>query len=283
MQKTALLFFLMLLQVNLLVPMEQEKNLKRNSIEQLQQNVKKLCLEQPDDNYFKKVPAEIVKEIITFCFDQKKSLEENVKTLLEIPLVCKQFKKVVEDYKEVRDFFVGNKVKLPFVNGNFIKSNASKSNLLNFILKFSVKDDFKKILKPSFADLLVSCIENNRIDLITLAIERGADINSLATSSYTVLYLACLNSNNEMVRFLIEKGADVNKKSSGGNVPLMGAIAAQKDSTEKVTSLLEKKANVDEQDEKLDTPLLYACKCGSIEVVKKLIDHGADINWPIQA
>ena len=68
---------------------------------------------------------------------------------------------------------------------------------------------------------LFIAIDNNDLDAVKIAIEKGADVNAyrhpfmykeLGTTNPTPLILACKKGNEDIVKFLVESGADINKK-----------------------------------------------------------------------
>ena len=85
---------------------------------------------------------------------------------------------------------------------------------------------------------------------VRLLIENGADVNYQRNEYFSVspLISACRERFNiKLVQFLIIKGADVNLIGSDEN----GYSC---------------------------TPLIYACRCGNLEIVQVLVNAGADVN-----
>lgn len=115
-------------------------------------------------------------------------------------------------------------------------------------------------------------------------VDSGADVNAkLGIRNYTFLHIAAENDDIEFAKLLIAKGADVNVKMDNGNTPLyMATYEGDTEPIEMVELLLKHGADPN-SNSKLGTPLLNACKYSYYEVVKVLVDHGADVNLPNEA
>ena len=88
---------------------------------------------------------------------------------------------------------------------------------------------------------------------------------------------AVKNNNIQEINELISRGADVNAiKGSYGWIPLF--YAARYGKNEIVKLLLDRGADVNAKDSYGWTPLLYAAAHGKNEIVKLLLDRGADVN-----
>ena len=75
------------------------------------------------------------------------------------------------------------------------------------------------------ADLKVSPEEEKTaIEVITLCLERGADVNAASNTGQTALHGAALIGTNDIVRFLVERGARLDAKTTGGRTPLDEAL-----------------------------------------------------------
>ena len=77
-------------------------------------------------------------------------------------------------------------------------------------------------------------------DIADILIRRGVNVNAADLSGQTPLHCSAIEGNAGMARFLLEKGAIVDASDKSGNTPLHLA--------------------------------------SSVDIVKMLIDHGADIN-----
>ena len=83
------------------------------------------------------------------------------------------------------------------------------------------------------------------MEVVSILVERGADINKARNDGATPLYIASYEGHVEVVRVLAERGADVDKSDTG---------------------------------EYGDTPLTLASYLGKVEVVRALLEAGADVN-----
>jgi uncharacterized protein len=108
-------------------------------------------------------------------------------------------------------------------------------------------------------------------DVVENLLRRGADINMAAvhTPFYTPLFEALSNGRKEVALLLISRGANVNGDT-------ISALHLTQD-IEIVSILLEKGANPNATDVVGITPLHMAVPKGSKDVIKLLIERGADI------
>lgn len=126
-----------------------------------------------------------------------------------------------------------------------------------------------------FLTPLCLAVQIENIKIVRLLIEAGAQINS---GYYLPLVLATQIGQFEIVRFLIESGADINRQQ--GDPPSITTLhmAASYNRLKIVHCLLANGAEIEARDFEGWTPLMSAVAKGSIEVVKLLIEVGADIN-----
>lgn len=135
--------------------------------------------------------------------------------------------------------------------------------------------------------LLITAISYNKIDIVNMLLELGADIEIKNPRGETPLYIACSYNkiNINMVELLLRYGAEINKIIRfGGDTVLRGAIDIE--SIDKVKLLLYSGADPNLGDDKNNTPLQVAASSHSFdddddqnsEIIKLLLLYGANIN-----
>ncbi len=103
----------------------------------------------------------------------------------------------------------------------------------------------------------------------------GADADTRDDDGLTALMYAAIYAGGDCVELLLAQGADPNAKSKSGATALMLAIGH----ADKVRLLLEKGAEVNTKSKQGHTALSIAAGSeGSAEVIKALLDHGADLS-----
>jgi serine/threonine-protein phosphatase 6 regulatory ankyrin repeat subunit B len=106
---------------------------------------------------------------------------------------------------------------------------------------------------------------------------QGIDIDAKNNDGFNALMVAAANGKDEAAKALISKGANVNAKTNDGWTPLM--FAAEKGHLTTIQILLSAKGiNIDTKNSDGATALILAAANGKDDVVKALIDKGADVN-----
>jgi hypothetical protein len=96
---------------------------------------------------------------------------------------------------------------------NIIEVSKSLENGADLTLK----DKNGKI--PLFNALLFGCVFKN-LDIIRFLLDRGSDVNSVATDGYTPLHIACIYVEVGMAKLLLDYGADITAVNSNSQTPL---------------------------------------------------------------
>jgi len=134
---------------------------------------------------------------------------------------------------------------------------------------------------------LLAALSKEHLDIALFLLERGADMESRGCRNQTALYIASSRGYAEVVRSLIGRGADLNAKCDDRDddsyevqfTPLLVALENRRLETIKV--LLEGGADMETRGgrhHRPQTAVYRASSRGDAEVVRLLIDHGADPN-----
>ena len=123
---------------------------------------------------------------------------------------------------------------------------------------------------------LILASMNGHIEIVSMLLDRGADVNQVGNDGWTALMLACQNGLTNIAAMLIDRGADVNHSKNDGWTALM--VASQHGQTEAARLLIERGAEVNHANNNRNTALLTASKYGQTETARLLIESGADVN-----
>ena len=124
--------------------------------------------------------------------------------------------------------------------------------------------------------LLIAATEGSMNVALFLMKQPTVNINALNAKGESPLMMAALKGRLDMVRALIAAKADVNKP---GWTPLHYAASnSEPESRAVVALLLESYAYIDAESPNKTTPLMMAAHYGHADVVKLLLEEGADPN-----
>ena len=159
--------------------------------------------------------------------------------------------------------------------------------MLHWAVK-SGKDEILKLLLQSGANVnkqndrgetaLYYAVEKNRHMTVRLLLEKDEILVDLKTKEkLTALLKACDLGYYEIVVLLLNKGPDVNAKDNEGNGPLFAA--ANSKHADIVKLLLDQPDILVDQKQWSGWSALYmACVRGSLNIVKHLVNKGANVN-----
>jgi len=133
--------------------------------------------------------------------------------------------------------------------------------------------------KPSL--YWASCHEDGEEStrICKLLIEKGVDVNQRAEDGRTALLGAVINDNYKTLEVLLEAGSDPNLQGDKGISALY--LAASK-SAEAVKMLLKHKADPNIEVMNKATPIFEAAWSDGVEIIKDLVEAGADMNHEIK-
>ncbi|MCC5791356.1 MAG: ankyrin repeat domain-containing protein [Legionellaceae bacterium] len=124
-------------------------------------------------------------------------------------------------------------------------------------------------------------LNNKRIPLEFIA--QGAYLDARNDQGLSALHVAVLNQDSETLQRLIQQGINLNIQDKYGNTPIITALECwySKDKTEThkamVDLLLAQPIALDIKDKDEDTPLIIAVKHQDEDMVRRLVDKGADL------
>ena len=124
---------------------------------------------------------------------------------------------------------------------------------------------------------LLFAIEHDMNNIVDLLIKYGADIHHMTSNGVTAIGIACINNNINIAKKLIDLGVDTNIADDEGNTPFHIAIEGNA-GVDLLNLLYVNNAKIDIQNIYGQTPLMIALEKGNVEVVKFLVDLGADLN-----
>ena len=132
---------------------------------------------------------------------------------------------------------------------------------------------------------LPAALSKRHFRVADLLHKHGAVVDVRDESEWTLLYVASILGNVDVMRWLLNHGANANALTDMRWTPLH--VAAFKTHLGAVQVLLEHDTNINLRNEGGDTPLQDILSClGSspegkeVEIVRHLLDHGADPNIP---
>jgi ankyrin repeat protein len=159
---------------------------------------------------------------------------------------------------------------------------------------------------PGGMTALLFAARQGKIDAARSLLEGGANVNQAGADNTSPLLIAVLNGHYELASMLLEHGADPNIADANGRTPIYAAIdlrnvqwsqgpapelpqaahlamikqlaAANADLSVKITGKVGHRGSFDMRwsDLKGGTPFLRAAWNGDIEVMRLLLEHGAD-------
>jgi ankyrin repeat protein len=113
---------------------------------------------------------------------------------------------------------------------------------------------------------LMSAADKGHLEIVKLLVAHGAKIDARYYNSATALMWAAGSGHAAVVKFLIDNGADINSQEQGGS--WIGALGGCDDTL----------VGRCWYHTSMRTPLIFATQSGHVEVVKLLLEKGADFS-----
>ncbi|KAM9384369.1 histone-lysine N-methyltransferase EHMT2 isoform 2-T2 [Pholidichthys leucotaenia] len=124
---------------------------------------------------------------------------------------------------------------------------------------------------------LLEAIVSNHIEVARYLIQNGACVYHAEEDGYTGLHHAAKLGNLEIVTILLETGqVDVNAQDSGGWTPIIWA--AEHKHVEVIKVLLDRGADVSVKDKELNVCLHWAAYAGSVDIAELVLNTGCSLS-----
>jgi ankyrin repeat protein len=166
------------------------------------------------------------------------------------------------------------KIREEFYTSNVL-SHAARENdthLIEYLLDCGI-DLATADLHYALGD---ACYKGN-FDVIKMLIELGADVNGGDYgASENPLMHAARHGHLEIAQYLLENGADIEARSYEGNTPLL--FAAWEGQLEMIQFLIKKGADINSTNDMNWNALMQACLQGFYSLAKILVEKGSDVN-----
>ena len=122
---------------------------------------------------------------------------------------------------------------------------------------------------------LIQSAFDGELAKVQALLKKGASVEATAPKNRTALIWAATNGHTTVVEVLYGAGADINARDGDGHTALMFAVKGSNVST--VDFLLKNGADINAQSKKQRiTALIVAAAVGDVEVVRLLLEYGAD-------
>ncbi|XP_045612478.1 ankyrin repeat domain-containing protein 29 [Procambarus clarkii] len=143
----------------------------------------------------------------------------------------------------------------------------------SYVLAYTENNGWRR----GFTSLMLAA-EHNHTQVVDALVAAGASVNHTSTSKYTVVYLLAENGATESLQNVLSLGANPDVMTNAGLTPVL--IGAWNGFTAVVKMLLERRANPNvAKPNTLYTPLYLASKAGDEEMVRALLNAGANIDF----
>lgn len=144
---------------------------------------------------------------------------------------------------------------------------------INQPILYGDEDDQKSVTL-----LQSTVVQPEHIDAFRYLIAQGADIHQRTDQDTILLSMACLRDNVEAAQSLLNAGADMYEEGGVSKSSPVEMVLCNTYGTKTLKLFLERGMDLQKQGENGWTPLRSAVALGRIEVVKVLIEAGADVH-----
>lgn len=174
-------------------------------------------------------------------------------------------------------------VRLLLQNGaSQLMENLDRKTPICISIEYGHKEVFELLVRHGIkhycndASLLYKIISSGDLDLFTILMRNGANVNGSTGFGRTALHLAVIDNNQSALELLLSQGADINCQDDAGRTPLHLAIDLRKQRI--FEFLLQSGANVNSWDKQHHTPLHVAVRQNCVNSVRLLLERNANVN-----
>jgi ankyrin repeat protein len=134
---------------------------------------------------------------------------------------------------------------------------------------------------------LMRAAAKNQVDEVRRLLKEGADVNQSADLGFTALIFASMLGHLDVIKILLDAGADPNGVAGMSHpriiiTPLLAAmVRTNKKRLETIDVLIAGGAKVNPP-AGWQAPLYNAVTIGDVEMVKAILERGANVDWPDQ-
>ncbi|XP_071041583.1 alpha-latrotoxin-Lt1a-like [Parasteatoda tepidariorum] len=140
-----------------------------------------------------------------------------------------------------------------------------------------VLDKKKLLTSDDLNEILYFAIHRGYDDIVSILLNHGADVNFVFKLNFCPLHLAVFCGHFDIIKLLLARGADFNKLNSENQRPV--DLAVFLGHLESAQIFFQKKImDINEKIHGDSTLLNLAAECGHLDIVKFLINGGADLN-----
>ena len=185
----------------------------------------------------------------------------------------------------------GAKLQIPSGNDkNTELVEASKGDNLQLVEYLISKGADVNYANGKNSAITAAC-EYSSVEMVELLLNCGADVNLVTSTGDTGLIVACERDEAVLVRVLVGRGADMIMYNRGGSSPFLTAY--ENENLEMVDLFLERGIDLNritirwehdngELENEFISPLMCICEHGDINMIKRLLAYGADVNMMYQ-
>lgn len=137
----------------------------------------------------------------------------------------------------------------------------------------NLKSKYNDVYSGTVTPLNILCLYN-KINMIKLFVEIGADINTANSCGLKPIHLLCISSTPEIIDLFFNLGVDLETKDNQGSSPIH--YACEFGNNQVIKYLVDKKVKLSEPNNNGDYPLTFPSYRCNLGIVKYLIDAGAE-------